>query len=689
MPPRKNVARRPASRPKSKRLITPEDLLRFHLVSDPQISPDGKSILFTKKHIGDKNSYVSNIWVVSCDGGDPRQFTSGGKDGAARWSPDGTRIAFSSGREKPKAQIFIIGASGGEAVALTKFPEGSIGEYQWSPDGTMLAVSFRETEAQWTEAAKKSREESGASTPPHVIDDVYYRLDGDGYFNTARYKLYVVDATTGDHRKVFDKDPLGWFSFSWSPDSKELAIAANTDKNPLAKPWKSRIYRLNIKSSRLTLVPNQADGTRSNVAWSPDGRKIAYAGREGRTPDWGCFNDHLFVIDARTGVTKNLTGHTDYCIAAATLSDTRDAGFGANLRWNPDGSRVFFTLGWHGECHIASVPATGGKLDIHTTGPVEHAMGNFSRNGHLALCVGSCHEPNEIAIGTMRRSSLEVEKLTEFNHKLLSELELSRPHSVWLTAVDGWKLQCWVLKPTRMPAGRKAPAILEVHGGPHAQYGVPFFHEFQVLAAQGYVVFYGNPRGSKGYGEEHCNAIKGDWGNKDWLDVQAIMSYMQKQPYVDAKRMGIMGGSYGGYMTNWAIGHTTVFAGAITDRCVSNLVSMAGSSDFPNLPDTYWKGNSWSKPETLWDQSPLKYLGNAKTPTLVIHSEGDLRCNVEQGEQVFTTLKVLGVPTRFVRYPQSTSHGMSRSGPPDLRLHRLHQIIDWWQTYLKRGGRAI
>jgi acylaminoacyl-peptidase len=162
---------------------------------------------------------------------------------------------------------------------------------------------------------------------------------------------------------------------------------------------------------------------------------------------------------------------------------------------------------------------------------------------------------------------------------------------------------------------------------------------------------------------------------------------MQKQPYVDAKRMGVMGGSYGGYMTNWVIGHTDAFAGAITDRCVSNLVSMAGNSDFPNVPDTYWKGNAWDKPETLWDQSPVKYFGNVKTPTLIIHSEGDYRCNVEQADQVFTTLKLRGVPVRYVRYPSTTSHGMSRSGPPDLRLHRLHQILDWWQKYLKGSRR--
>ena len=176
----------------------------------------------------------------------------------------------------------------------------------------------------------------------------------------------------------------------------------------------------------------------------------------------------------------------------------------------------------------------------------------------------------------------------------------------------------------------------------------------------------------------------GAWGTTDWEDVQAFTRFIQERPYVDARRIGIMGGSYGGYMTNWAIGHTRAFRAAITDRCVSNMVSMWGNSDYPEVPDRYWEGNTWDRTETLWRQSPLPYLGNCRTPTLIIHSEGDLRCNIEQAEQLFHVLEHLRVPTRFVRYPRSTSHGMSRSGPPDMRRHRLGQILAWWERWLKR-----
>ncbi|MDG2292115.1 MAG: prolyl oligopeptidase family serine peptidase, partial [Phycisphaerales bacterium] len=235
--------------------------------------------------------------------------------------------------------------------------------------------------------------------------------------------------------------------------------------------------------------------------------------------------------------------------------------------------------------------------------------------------------------------------------------------------------------------GKSYPAVLEIHGGPHAQYGEAFFHEFQVLANAGYIVVYSNPRGSKGYGQEHTAAIHGSWGGKDWEDIRAVTDSMLANPSINSKRMGVMGGSYGGYMTLWAIGHTNDFAGAITDRCVSNLVSMGGNSDFVDVPDQYFPGAFWDCPDETWHSSPIRTMGNVETPTLIIHSEGDLRCNVEQADQVFAALQVRKIPCAFVRYPRETSHGMSRNGPPDMRLHRLHQILDWWKTYLHRSRR--
>ena len=678
------VSRR--GRSKSRRPIAPEDLLKFQFVADPRISPDGSRVLFAKRHIGDKNNYVTNLWVVAADGGQARQFTSGETDGHGRWSPDGSTIAFISGRDKPNPQIYTLPADGGEAVKLTDFPDGTIAGFSWSPDGSMLAVQYRETEAEWTEAAKKEREENGGSIPARVIDDMYYRLDGDGYFNDKRFGLYIVDVATGKHRLLYDRDRIGWFSYDWSPNSKELAIATHLGKEPLLKFWKWDIVRVDVKSRKVTKLSELPDGVKSAVRYSPDGKRLAFSGCRGKEI-WGVHNSYLFVCDLNGRQLQNLTGDTDYCLSAITLSDSAEAAFEENFQWTPDGRHLLMQIGWHGETHVMSVPATGGKPVFVTKGRKAFELGNISADGaQVALAAADTLHLPEIAIGRRdpkKPGGLRIKTLTAFNQPLLDELALSQPESVWLKSASGTKIHTWVMKPPGFKPGRKYPAVLEIHGGPHTQYGETFFHEMQVFAAAGYVVVFSNPRGSKGYGEYHCKAIKGDWGNADWEDMQAVTAFMQQQKFIDVKRMGVCGGSYGGYMTNWIIGHTNEFAAAVTDRCVSNFVSMVGSSDLPLIPDEYWKGNSWDDTEELWNQSPMKYMGNVKTPTLVVHSEGDLRCNVEQSEQVFAALKLRGIPTRFVRYPSTTSHGMSRKGPPDLRLHRLGQYLEWWERYLK------
>ncbi|MFN0196804.1 MAG: prolyl oligopeptidase family serine peptidase [Planctomycetaceae bacterium] len=668
-----------------KKPVKPKDLLRFILVGDPQISPDGQTVLFTRKHIGDKLQTITNLWSVGANGSAPRQFTGGNKDFQGRWSPDGTRIAFIGEREKGKPQIHLIPSSGGEAVKLTNFPEGKIRTIRWSPNGTMLAVAFRETEADFTLAAAKHREETGESHPPRVIDQQYYRLDGDGYFNDKRFELYIVDVADGAHRLLFNQDNVGGFSFDWSPDSRELAVTANIAEDAIASPWKAELFRVDVRSGKVKKIPHVPVGSKSAVAWSPDGKWIAFAGREGKEI-WGSRNTRLYLCDAETGTTRDLSADHDYCLAVATLSDTADADFGATLVWSPDNRRVFSTIGWHGTCHVASQSIDGGLWTFYTSGSAIHTLGNISDDGKTcALTHADAVTPPSVGVGQLDaeiENASTVKTLTDFNAEFLKTRQVSPPESVWVESADGTPVQLWIMKPVGFKSGKKYPTVLEVHGGPHTQYGETFFHEFQVLASAGYVVAFSNPRGSKGYGEAFCDAIRGSWGIADWADVQGVTKYLREQPFVDKKRFGIMGGSYGGFMTNWAIGHSQDYVAAITDRCVANLVSMVGSSDIPLIPDHYWPGNSWDNPQPLWNHSPLNSFGNVTAPTLIIHSEGDLRCNVEQAEQVFAALKLRGVPCRFVRYPQSTSHGLSRSGPPDLRIHRLKQILEWWERWL-------
>ncbi len=274
-------------RPRSGRPIAPEDLLRLHVVSDPQISPDGTTILFAEKHVGEKNEYETNLWTVAADtarsnsSAEPRQFTSGKRDSHGRWSPDGKQIAFISARDKPKPQIFLMAATGGEATPLTKFPEGTIKSFKWSPDGRTLAVAFRETEADRTKEAEKARESSGASIPPQVIDDFYYRLDGDGYFCAQRFQLHIVEAATGEHR-LLRREQAGSFDFDWAPDSSELVMAVNLDREPLLVWWKDDLLRIDAKTGKSEKIANLPAGPKQAVRWSPDGRSIAFAGREGK-----------------------------------------------------------------------------------------------------------------------------------------------------------------------------------------------------------------------------------------------------------------------------------------------------------------------------------------------------------------------------------------------------------------------
>lgn len=666
-----------------KQMMTPEDLLKFQYISDPQVSPDGRRALFVKKEVDSNGQYATNLWQVGATTGQPRQFTSGGKDSHPRWSPDGTRVAFIRRADDAGDQIYTIDALGGEALPLTRLPEGALSTFTWSPDCTSVAVCFREHDAAWTHDAVKKRKEAKESDPPRIADTLWYRLDGSGYFLDKRDALLLVDTATGRHRQVYAKDAMGLFTFDFSPDSRQIVIATNRDKQAVIRPWKAELLRYDIKARKLHKIPDLPEGFKSAVRWSPDGKSIAYAGLLGKETTWGVENVQLFVCDPVRGGAKSLTGDTDYCLVGIVVDDSAEVHLDANIQWSSDSKRLFMEIGWHGEQHVASVATTGGSVTFHTKGKVRYGMGNMSGNGKvMAMMRSTADAMAEVFVGRVRQRTFDIQARTHCNKPLLKGKKLATMRQHWITSTDGVKVHVWVLEPPGRPKRRRGPAVLQVHGGPHAQYGVGFFHEMQVLAAAGYTVFFSNPRGSKGYGHDHCAPIKGQWGGKDWEDIQAVTSFMQQYPGVDPKRMGIMGGSYGGYMANWAIGHTDAFAGAITDRSVSNLVSFFGNTDFPTEPDRYWQGNSWDRPDALWEQSPVKYLGNAKTPTLIIHSEGDLRCNVEQAEQVFTILQLRGVPSRLVRYPATTSHGMSRQGPPTLRIHRLQQILAWWQQHL-------
>lgn len=663
------------------------------------LSPDGSLLAFVRKVATGGAKIEASIWRAPTDGSAaPSSLTAGPKDSLPRFSPDGRSLAFVRSSESGSSQVAILPLGGGEARIRSRFPEGSIRALKWSPDGRSIAVVFRATESEWTSKAKESRRAAGASDPPRVLDTRWYRLDGDGYFGAARHRLHLLDAKTGADRMLFGDDALGAFDFDFSPSGDRIVIAANRDPDALIKPWKAELLLLDVASGRLRPVPDLPIGPKSSVAWSPDGKRLAWAGRVGRDGSYSTENLELFTCAApgagrvAHGTARSLTHRHDICLGAASLSDCAEVAFDAAVRWRPDSRAILTRIGERGSGRLVEVALDGTAPRFLSESGCELVLGNVGPDGSVAALRSDPITPAEAGVlsrdgGVRGASRVRWRPLTDFNAALMRELDLATPSECTVVAADGHQSQLWILEPpksARKPKtkGRRRPAILEIHGGPHAMYGNTLFHEFQLLAAQGYIVAYGNPRGSKGYGRDHCAAIRGSWGDKDWLDVQAYTAHLKARRGVDAKRVGVMGGSYGGYMTNWAIAHDHGYRAAITDRCVSNLLSMAGNSDYVTVPDEYWVGGVYDRPEAMWRSSPIAHFKGVRTPTLIIHSEGDLRCNIEQAEQVHSALVLQGVPTRFVRYPASTSHGMSRSGPPDLRVHRLGEILAWWRRWL-------
>ena len=675
-----------------KRSITAEDLYRFRIASDPQVSPDGQRIAFVVKTIErETNTYHTAIWVapVTEGFGAAQPFTSDGSQ--PRWSPDGSHIAFVSERTGPlpepgkdvptgkrdkrmgkgKGQVWVIPAYGGEARQVT-FAEQGASDPVWSPDGTRILFA-----AQVGDFPEVPEHDGKPEPRVHHIKELIYRFNGPGYIYQSRSHLFVVPVAGGAATQLTDGD---WNdgAAAWSPDGSQIAF--ESDRH--ADRWRmmrGEIWLMNADGSNQHAVLAEESFNYFSPAWSPDSQQLAVFG----LADFGS-GGHADVFVLRPGASpRNLTEYATIEFDDAIGGDMRNDHADATPRWAPDGQSLYLVGQARGATNVVQLTLDG-ALSAITSG--QHHLVGFSvdRAGNtFALALADTQQPGDIF--AYWRDSGDTMRLTDLNHDLLSEMQLSQPEEFTFTGAKGWEIEGWILKPVDFDASKQYPLILEIHGGPETAYGYTLVLEFQLLVAQGYVVVYSNPRGSTGYGREFTQAVRGIWGQEDYQDMMAAVDAVVARGYIDEERLGVTGGSYGGIMTNWIVGHSDRFRAAVTQRSISNLATFFGTSDVgPWYSINHWEGAPWQTPERHAFHSPITYVTQIHTPLLIIHSEQDWRCPISEAEQLFAALKWLRRDTEFLRFDGS-NHDLSRNGHPRLRIDRLNAIQDWFLRYIPAG----
>ena len=645
------------------------DIFNMEFVSDPQISPDGSKIIYVRNFkdiMTDKN--LSNLWIVNFDGSQNRPLTTGNQnDLSPRWSHDGNKILFKSNMQDDKIKLFMMWMDTKEYVALTN-TTASPGGVSWSQDDKHLAFTmFVPKKSESIIKLPPKPEGAKWNKPPVYIDEMNYRGDGKGYSKSGNQQLFILSTDGGTPQQLtFSEYDHG--TPIWSKDNRKLYFSANLHENHEFEPRNSEIQELTLGNNSIKALTNRL-GPDNGPALSSDGKFIAYTGFDDKYQGYQL--NQLYIMNADGTNSKMVSGNFDRNIKS--------------ISWSNDGKGLYFQYDDKGDTKIGYM-STAGKVSqisenlggLSLGRPYNAASYTVSNNNKFAYTLGSTEHPSDL--GTFYKGNNQ--RITKLNDDLFSYRNVAEVEELWWeSSFDQRKIQGWLVKPPNYDPSKKYPLILEIHGGPFSSYGSVFSAEIQLYAAQGYLVLYTNPRGSTSYGEEFGNLIHHDYPNHDYDDLMSGVDEVIKKGIVDENNMFVTGGSGGGVLSAWIVGKTDRFAAAVVAKPVINWYSFVLYADGVGFFYKYWFPNKpWEDPTSYLKRSPLSYVGNISTPTMLLTGEEDYRTPIAESEQFYAALKLEKVETAMVRIP-GASHGIANK--PSNLIAKIASVLAWFEKYKK------
>jgi len=633
--------------------------MEMESIRSPSISPDGQSIIFSRQWVDKVNDRsASNLWITDSDGRRIRELTAGNwRDSSPVWSPDGAKIAFVSDRDGT-SQLHVMWLDTREIAQLTHL-QNAPGEIVWSPDGKRLAfTSFVRDEKPLLSVKLPDRPRGAKWADPAVlIDRLSWRSDGRGPLPKGYSHVFVIDAVLGGTPRRVTSGDYSHSGPEWSADGRVIYFSAIRKPDAEYLNGDSEIYAVDLDTLEIRALTERRGPDRGPLV-SPDGRWVAYTGYDERN-----FTSHLsnlYLMDAYGGNKRLLAGD---------LPNSPQ-----NVFWAPDSSGVYFLLAERGECNVHFVSLAGQSSRL--TSGVHYLAGlTAAKSGRAAAILSSFHQPGVLATFDLRRPG-KYQTLVDVNEDVLSGVTFGGVEELRFKSADGWEIQGWLIKPADFNPAKKYPLLLWIHGGPWAMYSVAFNWEWQNFAAQGYAVLYVNPRGSTGYGQDFVNGIQYSYPGKDFDDLMAGVDAALAKGFIDPDSLFVCGGSGGGVLTAWIVGHTDRFRAAVSMRPVINWHSFVGTTD-GHMWYRQFRKFPWEDPLEYAARSPLHYVANVTTPTMVMTGESDLRTPISQSEEYYRALKMLKKDTLLVRMPEEY-HGWRR---PSHRLLQQLYLRAWFEKH--------